>query len=155
MTQTINTTEGLRWLTMERDAAFQRRALGTEFSNSTPELWQQAIDILRLRPFPAQLNEEELKAMPYGIGVHVTHCCADHGCKYGTTCPVADLRIVQQAHRCEECYERQERMDEILQGVEQAAAEAFPENEFTQKAVVLSFREAFTKGARWAASKGA
>lgn len=38
-------------------------------------------------------------------GVHRTHCCAVHGCKYGLTsgpCPVVDLDVVQ-AHLCEQC----------------------------------------------------
>ena len=37
------------------------------------------------------------------IGVHRTHCCKIHGCKYGDDdCPVV-LGIVKQDHPCEEC----------------------------------------------------
>lgn len=37
------------------------------------------------------------------IGVHVTHCCRKHGCKYGKPdCPVA-WGTEKQAHRCEYC----------------------------------------------------
>lgn len=37
-------------------------------------------------------------------GVHVTHCCLDHGCKYGddASCPVANGTMVQR-YPCEEC----------------------------------------------------
>lgn len=38
-------------------------------------------------------------------GVHVGHCCAEHGCKYGQRkCPVA-RREAKQAYPCEECAE--------------------------------------------------
>lgn len=36
-------------------------------------------------------------------GVHVHHCCVDHGCKYGDVdCPVA-LDLFEQHHDCEYC----------------------------------------------------
>lgn len=156
MTQTIDRIAGLRWLTDKRHAAFESRSHENGFENDSPERWQYAIDTLAPRPWPAQVSEEELDGMPYGIGVHLTHCCADHGCKYGyDDCPVANLRIVQQEHRCEQCYERQERMKKILLDLEAAAIKAFPEDEFTQKTRVVLLREAFVKGAHWAASKEA
>lgn len=35
--------------------------------------------------------------------VHITHCCAVHGCKYGDEdCPVVNLRV-KQAYPCEDC----------------------------------------------------
>lgn len=43
-----------------------------------------------------------------GIGVHQSHCCALHGCKYGDDmeggdgCPVVDGAVVQD-HLCEDC----------------------------------------------------
>ena len=38
-----------------------------------------------------------------GIGVHLTHCCVVHGCKYGDDdCPVAE-GINQQEYPCELC----------------------------------------------------
>ena len=38
-------------------------------------------------------------------GVHRTHCCRIHGCKYGDEdCPVATGKILQ-AYACEECAE--------------------------------------------------
>lgn len=38
-----------------------------------------------------------------GIGVHLTHCCVIHGCKYGDKdCPVAD-GTEQQEYCCETC----------------------------------------------------
>ena len=37
------------------------------------------------------------------IGIHRTHCCALHGCKYGNSdCPVKYLSVVQEGP-CEEC----------------------------------------------------
>lgn len=36
-------------------------------------------------------------------GVHITHCCSDHGCKYGDIdCPVA-IDLVKQKYKCEDC----------------------------------------------------
>ena len=41
-------------------------------------------------------------------GVHETHCCADHGCKYGDKdCPVA-LGEIKQAYECEYCGDEKE-----------------------------------------------
>ena len=40
---------------------------------------------------------------PDRIGVHQTHCCIEHGCKYGNSnCPV-ELGLVQQTYLCEDC----------------------------------------------------
>lgn len=37
------------------------------------------------------------------FGVHETHCCVKHGCKYGDKdCPVVLEQIVQ-AYRCQDC----------------------------------------------------
>ena len=37
------------------------------------------------------------------IGVHVTHCCVMHGCKYGDPdCPVENKEVMQE-YLCEEC----------------------------------------------------
>lgn len=36
-------------------------------------------------------------------GVHVEHCCAKHGCKYGDWhCPVVEGAVLQ-AYKCEDC----------------------------------------------------
>jgi hypothetical protein len=41
-------------------------------------------------------------------GVHRTHCCIKHGCKYGDEdCPVANGSI-KQDHDCEYCYMEKE-----------------------------------------------
>jgi len=38
-------------------------------------------------------------------GVHRTHCCFEHGCKYNNAqCPVA-LGLVEQDYLCEDCNE--------------------------------------------------
>lgn len=37
------------------------------------------------------------------VGVHRTHCCVDHGCKYGKkACPVVSGEVVQD-YPCEDC----------------------------------------------------
>jgi len=37
------------------------------------------------------------------VGVHASHCCQYHGCKYGDDdCPVSDLRVDQE-QECETC----------------------------------------------------
>ena len=39
------------------------------------------------------------------IGVHISHCCKWHGCKYGDPdCPVVNGEI-EQEYLCEDCYE--------------------------------------------------
>ena len=44
-------------------------------------------------------------------GVHISHCCKWHGCKYGSdNCPVV-LGLVKQEYLCEWC-------DETLEGEE-------------------------------------
>lgn len=36
-------------------------------------------------------------------GVHRTHCCFEHGCKYGDKdCPV-ELGLIKQDYKCEDC----------------------------------------------------
>lgn len=38
------------------------------------------------------------------IGVHQTHCCVLHGCKYcDDDCPVVN-RTIKQAYPCEDCH---------------------------------------------------
>lgn len=38
------------------------------------------------------------------LGIHSTHCCVIHGCKYGDKdCPVVNTNI-SQVHPCEDCY---------------------------------------------------
>jgi hypothetical protein len=40
-------------------------------------------------------------------GVHETHCCVFHGCKYGDEdCPVTNKRITQ-AYSCENCIDNE------------------------------------------------
>lgn len=39
------------------------------------------------------------------IGVHASHCCKWHGCKYGDDdCPVYNGEV-EQLYLCEDCYE--------------------------------------------------
>ena len=44
-----------------------------------------------------EINKREL-------GVHRTHCCVFHGCKYGedSTCPVVQQEVMQN-YLCDEC----------------------------------------------------
>ncbi len=38
------------------------------------------------------------------IGVHATHCCKWHGCKYGDPdCPIVNGEV-EQEYLCEDCY---------------------------------------------------
>lgn len=38
------------------------------------------------------------------VGVHATHCCKEHGCKYcDDDCPVV-LCTVEQVYPCEDCH---------------------------------------------------
>lgn len=51
------------------------------------------------------------------IGVHVTHCCKWHGCKYGDPdCPVASGEIKQE-YLCDYCDELLEEEDYYKQQV--------------------------------------
>ncbi len=55
-----------------------------------------------------KLSEEAVKKGETTIplerwGVHITHCCVKHGCKYGDIdCPVA-TKLVLQKYPCEDC----------------------------------------------------
>ena len=49
--------------------------------------------------------------MANNIGVHATHCCKWHGCKYGESdCPVVSGEVKQE-YLCEDCYEDLENED--------------------------------------------
>lgn len=49
-----------------------------------------------------QKLEVERPAKP-NDGVHTSHCCAAHGCKYGDKdCPV-EMRLLVQEYACEDC----------------------------------------------------
>ena len=38
------------------------------------------------------------------VGVHISHCCKWHGCKYGDKdCPVVNGEV-EQEYLCEDCY---------------------------------------------------
>ena len=56
------------------------------------------------------------------IGIHISHCCKWHGCKYGDPdCPVA-LGEVEQKYLCEYCYEELEHEDcyrQIIRNIEE------------------------------------
>lgn len=49
------------------------------------------------------------------VGVHATHCCSKHGCKYGDSeCPVERDEITQE-YPCETCTWTAEQVVEWLQ----------------------------------------
>jgi len=48
-------------------------------------------------------SKGETKVHPNKFGVHRTHCCKYHGCKYGDIdCPVV-VEIIVQEYPCEDC----------------------------------------------------
>ena len=50
-------------------------------------------------------------------GVHETHCCFEHGCKYrDEQCPVA-LGIVKQRYKCESCNEDESEYKQELENL--------------------------------------
>lgn len=107
-------TAYLRFLTAGRDDALAVHARGEEVPAGptspvmTPEARQNAIDVVRawtgIGPIPRTAYEGV--KLPYGVMVHVTHCCLTHGCKYGSNKPCAVARgYFQQDHPCEQCDE--------------------------------------------------
>ena len=47
-------------------------------------------------------------------GVHASHCCARHGCKYGDAdCPVVSGKV-EQMYLCEECDNENARLDAAI-----------------------------------------
>ncbi len=65
----------------------------------TQESAKSKILEVAMRPKPKIANKKEYKK----YGVHITHCCLKHGCKYrDDDCPV-ELGILQQAYQCEDC----------------------------------------------------
>lgn len=64
--------------------------------------------------------------LPYKIGVHVAHCCARHGCKYGQRdCPVKTGQY-KQDHPCEQCGEPEEVASPLIAALRAAVAEEIP-----------------------------
>lgn len=60
--------------------------------------------------------------MEDNYGVHMSHCCKWHGCKYGDSdCPVVTGKVKQE-YLCESCYEDLEKEDyhrRVLQNIEE------------------------------------
>ena len=56
------------------------------------------------------------------IGVHASHCCKWHGCKYGDEdCPMV-LGKIKQLYLCEDCYqdlENEECYRQVLKEIEE------------------------------------
>jgi len=56
----------------------------------------EQLDLLNTKPTTTSIPKEKW-------GVHRTHCCFEHGCKYGNIdCPVV-LGIIKQDYPCEMC----------------------------------------------------
>lgn len=51
------------------------------------------------------------------IGVHVTHCCVIHGCKYGENNCVVTQGTHVQAYLCEFCSNVLEEVDEVVEEI--------------------------------------
>lgn len=51
------------------------------------------------------MKEFLAEELPYRIGVHVAHCCKDHGCKYGDAQCSVYAGDAAQGYPCEECDE--------------------------------------------------
>lgn len=83
--------------------------------NKAKELYNEVFDLVKevkkiMTKFEAQLKleriEKEGNVLPKeDWGVHESHCCLEHGCKYGDdNCPVA-LGQTPQDYTCEMCDE--------------------------------------------------
>ncbi len=49
------------------------------------------------------MTERELTQAEYEVAVCVSHCCKQHGCKYGKETCVVVLGTHEQDHSCEQC----------------------------------------------------
>lgn len=62
-----------------------------------------------------RLEHHGLMAESEGVGVHIGHCCKDHGCKYADRfCPVA-TGMFEPDGSCESCYESDRHWDEEME----------------------------------------
>lgn len=60
-------------------------------------------------------TDENVEYVRPKYGAHPTHCCAQHGCKYGDAdCPV-EMEIVEQVYPCEDCSSPEELAEEIAE----------------------------------------
>lgn len=62
------------------------------------------------------MNIPQKRQTMTNIGVHATHCCKKHGCKYGDqNCPV-ELGIVKEVYpfQCEICYEDNTKKNDLI-----------------------------------------
>ena len=68
-------------------------------------------------------NTEEAE-LPYNIGVHVTHCCSLHYCKYGDEdCPVQKGEYLQK-YACEYCPDNVKDAESKIKDAEQRVVQA-------------------------------
>jgi hypothetical protein len=90
-----------QWAAQQRafDEADARRAAHAEGRVTLAELTEAA-----RADFHIQLAAPPVVHEPVDrVGVHVTHCCWKHGCKYGKqACPVV-LNLAEQEYPCEHC----------------------------------------------------
>ena len=77
-------------------------------------------------------------------GVHASHCCARHGCKYGDhDCPVVSGQV-EQMYLCEECDSEIARVDAaISKAVELVVMEDTPENRKAMRDILDAANGAF------------
>ena len=67
--------------------------------------------------WPTGLHQDDSGCqIPYeDSGVHVSHCCVLHGCKYAEgTCPVWAALLTQE-HPCEDCVDHSDVLDRLIE----------------------------------------
>lgn len=70
------------------------------------------------------------------VGVHVSHCCVKHGCKYGDAyCPVV-AKTHKQKYSCEICDDEAEELRSIILAGKHSKEEFEGQNDNTGKAKV-------------------
>jgi hypothetical protein len=118
----ITNGEVLVWLAEKMDAIEAHQAANSyEAINAQHEKSLSLLD----EYFNNTPREEVLalidKHMPLeDYGVHRTHCCKKHGCKYSNdNCPVASGEIVQ-SHACEFCHDDEEDGSNVVYLIEKA-----------------------------------
>ncbi|WP_081235193.1 MULTISPECIES: hypothetical protein [Pseudomonas] len=77
-------------------------------------------------------------------GVHESHCCARHGCKYGDDdCPVVQGRV-EQLYPCEDCDYETRRVEAAMQkAVELGLIADTPESRSALAEVIKAANAAF------------
>jgi hypothetical protein len=81
------------------------------------------------------------------VGVHATHCCTDHGCKYnylGEDCPVTTGEV-EQEYPCEYCDDEFLARKALLAKLDAHSKKPFWRSRRKQKALLDEVTEYFEK----------